>query len=108
MGAANMIRRFVKVGLALNLLGMGLNLIGAGAIIGGLAVKVLANQGVVLQQAAGGIASQTIQPLDILVVQANTNGLLSHFLSLLFFLFLDGVVNKLDPPSVEGDERKRA
>lgn len=101
-----MIRRFVKVGLALNLLGMGLNLVGAGAIIGGLAVKVLANQGVIQQ--AGGIGSQTIQPLDILVVQANTNGLLSHFLSLLFFLFLDGVVSNLDPPSVEGDERKRA
>ena len=106
IAAANMIRRFVKVGLALNLIGMGLNLVGAGAIIGGLAVKVLANQGVIQQ--AGGIGSQTIQPLDILVVQANTNGLLSHFLSLLFFLFLDGVVSNLDPPSVEGDERKRA
>ena len=102
-----MIRRFVKVGLALNLLGMAFNLVGAGAIIGGLAIKVLSNQGVVIA-GPGTIGSQTIQPLDILVVQANTNGLLSHFLSLCFFLYLDGVVSQLDPPSVEGDERKRA
>jgi len=105
IAAATMMRRFVKVGVALNLVGMGLHLGGAGTIIGGLAIKVLSNtqqQGILI-----GSGATMIQPLDILVVQANTNGMLSHFISLCFFLFVEGIINNLDPPSVEGNERTK-
>ena len=103
--AANMIRRAISVGVSLNLLGMTLALIGAEQIVGTLAVKVLTQQGVL-----GGmdrLAVQTLQPLDILVVQGNTNTLLSHFCSLVALLYQTKLVRKLDPPSTEGDARKR-
>jgi hypothetical protein len=101
-----MIRRAISVGVTLNLLGMTLALIGAEQIVGNLAVKVLTQQGIL-----GGIdraaAIQTLQPLDILVVQGNTNTLLSHFCSLVALLYQTKLVRHLDPPSTEGDERKR-
>ena len=53
---------------------------------------------------AGGIVtSQTLQPLDVLVVQANTNVLSSHFVSLACLLWLTRMVDLLDPPSLEDD-----
>ena len=106
LAAASMIRRAISVGVSLNLLGMALALIGAEQIVGGLAVKVLSQQGVF-----GGIdraVVQTLQPLDIFVVQGNTNTLLSHFCSLVALLYQTKLVQKLDPPSAEGNERKRA
>lgn len=105
IAAANMIRREISVGVTLNLLGMALALVGAEQIVGSLAVKVLTQQGVF-----GGVdrvAVQTLQPLDILVVQGNTNTLLSHFCSLVALLYQTKLVRHLDPPSTEGDERKR-
>jgi hypothetical protein len=105
IAAANMVRRAISVGVTLNLLGMALALVGAEQIVGTLAVKVLTQQGVF-----GGVdrvAVQTLQPLDILVVQGNTNTLLSHFCSLVALLYQTKLVRHLDPPSTEGDERKR-
>ena len=104
--AAHMVRRAISVGVTLNLVGMALALVGAEQIVGSLAVKVLTQQGGVF----GGVdrvAVQTLQPLDILVVQGNTNTLLSHFCSLVSLLYQTKLVRQLDPPSVEGDERKR-
>ena len=49
----------------------------------------------------GSVALQTVQPLDILIVQANANTLLSHFVSLFLSLFLTRYVKRLDPPSTE-------
>jgi hypothetical protein len=49
-----------------------------------------------------------LQPLDILVVQANNNTIFSHFCSLAAYLFLGRSISQLDPPSVEGDDRSRA
>jgi len=86
---------------------MALTLIGAEQIVGLLAAKALTsvqNGGGNFALGAGGVASQTLQPLDILVVQANTNTLLSHFVSLGCSLFLTRSVRRLDPPSVEEEE----
>ena len=47
-----------------------------------------------------------LQPLDILVVQANTNLLLSQFLSLCALLYLTKNVQQLDPPSTDEKPRK--
>jgi len=105
--AANMLRKSISVGTYLNLMGMLLALIGAGQIIGSLAIKVLTtatNQSTIYQQ--GGV--MLLQPLDILVVQANNNTLLSHFCSLVAYLFLGRSIGQLDPPSVDEDERSRA
>lgn len=104
INAANMLRRSVRVGVTLNLVGMLVTLLGAEQIVGGLAVKVLTLQGALVTNS--GTIPSTLQPLDILIVQANTNTLLSHFCSLAGFLWLTNYVDKLDPPSVEGDVRK--
>lgn len=108
--AATMIRRAIAIGATLNCFGMLITLIGAEQIVGLLAAKVLTMQGVSPFQAFGGGAgfglgtAQSVQPLDVLIVQANTNTLLSHFLSLICSLILTRSVHVLDPPSVEDDE----
>ena len=87
-------------------------LIGAEQIVGLLAAKVLTIQGLSPFQApfgaglgGAGLGAQSVQPLDVLIVQANTNTLLSHFVSLVCCLILTRSVHLLDPPSVEDDER---
>jgi hypothetical protein len=109
-----MIRRAIVIGTCLNLAGMLITLIGAEQIVGLLAAKVLTAQGISpFSQSFGLVAGagvgltgvQSVQPLDVLIVQANTNTLLSHFLSLLNCLILTRSVHLLDPPSVEDDER---
>jgi len=105
--AANMIRKSITVGTFLNLCGMGIALLGAEQIIGGLAIKVLTttNAGPAIYTASQ--TANLLQPLDILVVQANTNTLFSHFCSVVANLFLSRSIGQLDPPSVENDERPR-
>ena len=65
-------------GVFVNIAGLGLGMLGAEAIVGTLAAKAL-TQGTAL---IVGAAAAPIQPLDILVVQANTNALAAHFISL--------------------------
>jgi len=100
--AANLLRRNISVGLTLNLLGMFLTLLGAEQIVGMLAAKVLTQQGAFSGGSAvlAGATVQSVQPLDILIVQANTNTLLSHFVSVVCGLYLTRFVDRLDPPSV--------
>lgn len=51
------------------------------------------------------VVSQTLQPLDLLIIQANTNTLFSHFASLVLKLFWGKRwILQLDPPSIEDDE----
>jgi hypothetical protein len=101
-----MIRRTITIGSVLNLSGMFLALIGAQQIVGLLASKLLTMQGVTpFAMTAAGVSAQTLQPLDILIVQANTNTLLSHFISLICGLVMTRGIDKLDPPSVEDDPR---
>ena len=61
------------------MVGMLLCLLGAEAIVGTLAAKALTTS----QSAAIGVAASPVQALDMLIVQANTNILFSHFLGLL-------------------------
>jgi len=97
---AQSLRKVIRVGTYLNLLGMLITLIGAEQIIGLLAARVLTTA----STATLGVVSSTaqvLQPLDILIVQANTNTLLSHFISLVCTLYLTNSVHSLDPPSTE-------
>ena len=104
--SANIIRRAVKIGVFVNVAGMLVTLLGAEQIIGTLAAKVLSMQGLVPlgQGGIGGTGAPTLQPLDILIVQANTNTLFSHFISLVCTLYLNKWIDQLDPPSEEDDE----
>ncbi len=99
--SANIIRRAASIGVVLNLLGIFFTILGAEQIIGTLATKVLALQGVVPFGQPGNSlsAAPTLQPLDILIVQANTNTLFSHFVSLVCTLYLNRWIDRLDPPS---------
>lgn len=106
--AANMLRKSITVGTCLNLMGMALAILGAEQIVGGLAIKVLTTSTSVPAVYQGAQAANLLQPLDILVVQANTNTLFSHFCSVVAYLFLGRSIGQLDPPSVENDERPRA
>lgn len=79
--AASAARNALFIGSAINLVGIGLAIVGAEAIVGTLAAKALTQgSGVVLDAKA---AAGTIQALDVLIVQANTNTLAACFTGLL-------------------------
>lgn len=106
--AAIILRRLVASGLLINLIGMLVTIIGAEQIVGGLAARVLSMQGVTpfgggVSGAVNGVSSQTVQPLDILIVQANTNTLFSHFVGLLCGVYFNRWIDRLDPPSTDDD-----
>jgi hypothetical protein len=96
--AATLIRRALQVQISLNMLGLLGTLLAAEEIVGSLAIKVLTTFGV-------GAASMYnaplmgLQPLDILVVQANTNTMLAQAISLTTSLLLTDQIRNLDPPS---------
>mmetsp|Transcript_11313 Transcript_11313/g.20350 ORF Transcript_11313/g.20350 Transcript_11313/m.20350 type:complete len:291 (-) Transcript_11313:61-933(-) len=105
--AANLLRRVIHVGATINLIGLLTSVLGAQYIVGTLVAKSMssfAGFGGVGGIGLGGLASsQTLQPLDVLVVQANTNVLSSHFVSLACLLWLSRQVDLLDPPSLEDE-----
>ena len=105
--AATMIRKDVTFGVIVNLFGAASALVGLEQIIGGLAVKVLTTTATTTSAvyAAAG-SSALLQPLDILLVQGNTNLMFSHFASLVANLLIGRSVQKLDPPSTETDDRQ--
>lgn len=76
----------VKVGVALNVVGMTLCLLAAEAIVGTLAAKALTQSGT----AALGAVANPVQALDVLIVQANTNTIAAHFVSLVANMRLRG------------------
>jgi hypothetical protein len=100
---AQSIRKVIRVGTYLNLMGMLVTLIGAEQIIGLLAARVLTTATTATTMGVLSSTSQVLQPLDILIVQANTNTLLSHFVSLVCTLYLTFSVHQLDPPSTDED-----
>jgi ABC-type uncharacterized transport system permease subunit len=94
----------IKVGATINLTGLFTSVLGAQFIIGSLVAKSMSNVvGFGAGISGGMVSAQTLQPLDLLVVQANTNMLTSHFISLACLLWLTRMVDKLDPPSLEED-----
>jgi hypothetical protein len=91
--AVSLHRKYAKTSVLISLVGMLFALLGAEQIVGTLASKILsagsfgyaAPAGVTLN---GALAVTPIQAVDIFLVQANTNSLLSHFASLVCYLFL--------------------
>ena len=102
--AANLLRSTIKFGVSLNLFGLLTSVLGAQYIVGTLVAKSM--QSFVGLGGVGITSSQTLQPLDVLVVQANTNVLSSHFVSLVCLLWLTRMVDLLDPPSLEEEEEE--
>lgn len=79
--------QILRLGLIVNLVGVLLTILGAQAIAGTLILRSLS-----LPQTGFGAAiynpQQLIRPLDIFVVQANTNTVAAHFAGLVNSLFL--------------------
>jgi hypothetical protein len=76
----------LRTGLVINLVGMLLTLLGGQAIIGSLLAKSLSQpQGNAIFAER---LAQFVQPLDIFVVQANTNTILAHFVGVVATLWL--------------------
>jgi Protein of unknown function (DUF3611) len=92
--ATNWLTRTVQVGVRLNLLGLALHLLAAEQIVGVLSIKVLTDRNV------AALTTSSIQPLDILLVQANTNASLSHFLSLVALLYLQQETHRRFKPQL--------
>lgn len=84
--------QLLKLGLYISLIGMFLTLLGAGANVGALLAKAISQpQGAAL---FGNDVSRFVQPLDIFIVQANTNILLAHFGGLVCTLWVLNSVNR--------------
>lgn len=87
----------LKIGTVVSLVGMFLTLLGAGAIVGVLVAKSLSQPQTAIITAD--MSSRTVQPLDIFVVQANTNTILAHFLGICTSLWLlNRIADKSDRP----------
>ena len=104
--AAKLLRRAVQVQVSINLLGLFGTLLAAEEIVGSLAIKVLTTFGVGASNMYNA-PLMGLQPLDILVVQANTNSLFAQFISLATSLFLTDQFRSLDPPSTLEESRKK-
>ena len=86
--------RIIQIGLAASLIGMFLTLLGGGAIVGALIFKSFEQpaQGGVLNP--GGVRGSFITSFDLLIVQANSNTSLAHFLSIISSLWLSRRLGK--------------
>lgn len=87
--------QLLKWGLFTNLGGMAISLFGAQAIVGSLLAKALSQPQGTAVFGAGADVSRFVQPLDIFVVQANTNILLAHFGGIACTLWLFRLVSRL-------------
>lgn len=85
--AASTLRKYCQTAVGLSLVGIFANIIGAEQIAGTLASKVLSSQTLRELLATNQLAN-SFQSLDIFLVQANTNVLVSHFASLLCYILL--------------------
>ncbi|MGD1907984.1 MAG: DUF3611 family protein [Leptolyngbyaceae cyanobacterium] len=84
----------LRLGLFISLGGMLISLLGGQAIIGALLAKALSQPQGAAVFGAGANVTQFVQPLDIFVVQANTNILLAHFGAISCTLWLFRTVNR--------------
>lgn len=84
---ASKLRLYSQVAIFISLLGMFVSIIGAEQMTGSLVVQALSSQ------TLGGLLSANsmvnpFQPMDIFLVQANTNAMLSHFAALVCFVLM--------------------
>jgi len=82
----------LKIGLIISLVGMFLTLIGAEAIVGVLVAKSLSQAQTALITPDS--ANRIVQPIDIFIVQANTNTMLAHFTGLICSFWLQDRIAK--------------
>jgi hypothetical protein len=82
--------RILEIGLLINLAGLLVTVLGAQAIAGALLLKSF-EQGFVI---FSGNPLRFITPLDLLVVQSNTNAILAHFIGLASTLWLLRSINR--------------
>lgn len=78
----------VRQSVLTNLLGLLLIVLGAQAVVGALFVKSLQTGAAFFGVVSAGDASRFIQPLDLLIVQANTHIITAHFIGLAASLWL--------------------
>ena len=78
----------LRLGMIVHFIGMLLTLFGAQAIVGTLLTKSLTSQQIGTGIIAQADPSRFIQPLDIFVVQANTNTVTAHFAGLVASVWL--------------------
>jgi hypothetical protein len=89
--AIKSIQKSFKYSVWISLLGMFITLLGAEQIVGTLASKVLSLQG--FQPTLGALNQQnSLQALDIFLVQANTNSLLALFSPIVTYLGLQSFI----------------
>lgn len=80
----------VTKGVVINMLGLGSTMLGIQALVGLLVAKTLSNASVNPFMASA--AYNPVLALDVFLVQASSNMLLGHFLSLCCSLWLLGVL----------------
>ncbi|NMF82614.1 DUF3611 family protein [Nodosilinea sp. P-1105] len=83
----------LRVGIMISMAGMLITLFGGQALIGSLLAKALAQPQAGAVFVPGNI-NQYVEAFDIFIVQANTNTLLAHFVSLAATLWLLRTVNR--------------
>ncbi len=81
----------LKIGLIISFVGMFITILGAGAIVGVLVAKSLSQPQNALINTD---FSRLVQPIDIFIVQANTNTILAHFLGLITSVWLLDRISK--------------
>lgn len=81
------LRRYFRLAVIVSLCGMFISLLGAEQIVGVLASKVLNSQGFGTTLITNIDSANSLQALDIFLVQANTNVIVAHFAPLFLFLF---------------------
>lgn len=93
LAAARLLSKAIRIQVTFNLIGLLGSVLAAQQIVGTLAIKVLTRQPSSIVNSLEG----SLQPLDILVVQANNNTLLSHLISLVCSLMLTKLVRRMNP-----------
>ncbi|KAK9802558.1 hypothetical protein WJX73_002045 [Symbiochloris irregularis] len=87
----------------LNLIGLGVTLVGLQASVGQLVGKTLASSTSNPYAGAGsGLAQSTPTAIDVFSVQASTNTLMAHFISVFFANWLLRILNKGAQPAAPG------
>ncbi len=98
------LKKYSRISVAMSLFGMFFSLIGAEQIVGTLASKILSSPGLAFSPLLTGTATTSpFQAVDIFLVQANTNALVAHFVSLVCYIILQTQLPAL--PNVTLDSR---
>ena len=84
----------VRTGVLINMVGLGSALLGVSALVGMLVAKTLSNASANPFLSSGAGTYNPVLALDVFLVQAATNTLLGHFVSLCCSLWLLNVVGE--------------